>query len=347
VDDRRRPGAAARQQEDAVSELLEPVWASLRRTDRPQAAALAAALPPPWRAVAAAWVAYDLGVHPPGASIEAEGWLGAAAAALATTDPVAQESFWTRAYHAVGDDHRAAYEVHALRARTRHQRGAYGPALVDARAARAHARAMADGGREAWALSAAGAALVELRDYARARAVHEAASALHTAHGQPGGEVASLGGLGLCALGRHETARGAESLHRAVAMARALGLSPEERAWLRCVAHAMTLLDRNDARREALVRLAALEEAADAPLRAAAAWIDAATAATSILALDDAEHDLKQAEACYAAMPHPQGLLDVGSRRAALDALRAALPARRARWTEAVTLRAPPPPHEA
>lgn len=330
-----------------MSERLEPVWRALRVSERETARSAAEALPAPWADIGAALIAIDVGEVPLTVEGAAMTWTAALVAAHLDADPADQEAAFSRALQLGRDDATCLYEVGMARGRARHRRRAYAPALADARAARERARHLGDVGREAWALSLAGAALVELRDYARARAVHEAAHALHTSAGQVGGQVASLGGLGLAALGRLETARGAESLQRAVALARTRGLGPEERAWLPCVAHAMTLLDRNDARHDALVRLAELEALADAPLRAAAAWIDAATAATAILALDAAEADLHRADACYASQAHAPGRNDVASRMRSLDALREGLPAKRARWTEAITLRPPPPSSEA
>jgi hypothetical protein len=330
-----------------VSDHLGPVWDALRASKRAEARALQGALPTPWNDVAAALIDLDVGRRPSLAFDAPATWQAAWITAHQQAEGASQEGWFGQAMRWAEDDRLAQYEVALARGRCRHERRAYGPALADAKLARELARRAHHPGREAWALSLAGTALVEQRDYARARAVHEAAHALHTAAGQPGGEVAALGGLGLCAIGRHETARGAESLHRAVALARTHDLEPEERAWLACVAHAMGLLDRNDARRDALVRLAELERRADAPLRAAAAWIDAATAATAILALDDAEAALQHAAACYVERDHEPGLQDVERRLASLSTLREGLPARRARWTQAITLRAPPSPPEA
>jgi tetratricopeptide (TPR) repeat protein len=127
-------------------------------------------------------------------------------------------------------------------------------ALAEATHALKVATAAAAREREADALSVAARCLVDLRDYAKGRALHEAALAHHEALGQRPGVVASLGGLGVALLGLHETARGAVRIFQAVTLARDLDLLAVEAAWRVQLDHVLVLLDRTETRIEELER---------------------------------------------------------------------------------------------
>jgi hypothetical protein len=185
---------------------------------------------------------------------------------------------------AAGDPHRAAAAA-AAAARAAHLQG--------------------DPCAEARAWTLAGRAWVDLRDYARARAAHSAALALHRALGCLPGAAASLGGLGLCDLGTGHgvAARGAQLLTQAVTVAAELGDDRAEAAWRTHLDHALTILGRTEQRVSELARFRAAVRRLQDVAWERALWLAEADCWTELRDEGAAERCRQEARRCGDLLP--------------------------------------------
>jgi tetratricopeptide (TPR) repeat protein len=147
---------------------------------------------------------------------------------------------------------------------------------------------------QAQAMTLLGRAHVELRDYTRGRAMHGAALSMHRSCGHMPGVIASLGGLGLCALGTAATAQGIQHLNQAIQLARELHALPAEGAWRVHLDEALVILDRGEWRVKELTRFIEVVHQLD----------DAAWEASLWCALGHTQREVRDHEAALAAYRH-------------------------------------------
>ncbi len=151
-----------------------------------------------------------------------------------------------------------------LTALLRLAKGQAGGAVVPLRSAIGAARAANDRVSETSLTGLLGRALVDLRDYGRARPILEATVRLAAATGQARVAAAALGGLGLCRLGDpRSSASWAEAstfLRRAVADCAQHGDPAAESAWRAHLDEVLVGMGRNDERIRELPRWIAVLE---------------------------------------------------------------------------------------
>lgn len=187
------------------------------------------------------------------------------------------------AWLAAGDPHRAATAAAAVARAAHHDQ---------------------DTAAEARAWTLAGRALVELRDYPRARAAHAAALALHRGLGCLPGAAASLGGLGLCDLGTGHgvAARGAQLLTQAVTLTAELGDDRAEAAWRTHLDHALSILQRTEQRIAELARFRAVVRRLADPAWERALWETEAECWAELRDAGAAERCRQEARRCGEAL---------------------------------------------